>query len=995
MMLDARYLFNAAKLMSLAGSNFPTFATESFGATFNMVWRRMALASALFLSAISCGLTQTPQRYPAVSATNAIRTFHVHDGFFVQLVASEPLVVDPGAMAFDEEGRLFVVEMRDYPLRADTNSPLGQIRMLVDTNSDGVFDVSTVYAKNLPLPSSVICYGGGVFVTATPDILYLKDDNGDGISDTREVVFTGFGNVAGKSVPTTMLNGLTWGLDNRIHGVTSDGGGNIMPVKSRQPGPIPLRSKDFSFDPRMFTIEPETGTGQFGMSFDSRGRKFLCESTHGAKMVMYETRYASRNPFYAPASPMIDLASTPALIYRLTPTNIFSPKFSSNRIATTPTHFSTARGITIYRGNAFPIDYQETEFVCDANANLVHHDRLRENGIALVAERSPEPMEFLASRDPWFHPVALANGPDGALYIADMYRENIAIGNESGRIYRVISRTFKQPPPINFRKAATTNLVTMLASPNGWHRDTAARLIYERQDKTAIPFLNRMLESPAPFGRLHALCALDGLQALTEANVARAFGDRDERVREHAVRLSEKLIPANGAMNDSLWAGLAGLRSDPAPRVRYQLALTAGQARHRRKTTVLTDILRRDPQDKWTRAAVLSSLAENGGEMFAQVVNDRRLRSNASAREFLNELALLIGTSNNTNEIVQTMHALLKVDDVPLAYELWSSLGDGLRRSKNALTHFDPAGTLGALYYSAAVNIDRFTGTNAMRMGAIRLLSETTFAYAGSIFLNLLSAEELPEVKIAALHSLRKFPEPEVSAGIMQRWASMSPQVRAEAMNVLLSRRDGMAALLAGLRNGVIRPRELNAAQIATFLNHHDQQIRDEALKVLGKVILPSRPEALAQFQPTLKLGGRVQNGREIFRARCAFCHRVGNETSSFGVNAEPLRATGKEKLLIDIVDPNCDVPPDHVVYFISTKDSETIAGTILNESPRGILIHQASGLKRFVPISNVEQILSEGTSLMPEGLESGLSPQDMADLLEFITTESRRTAQK
>src|SRR5438105_11742986 len=215
-------------------------------------------------------------RVPPTEPARALSTFKLRPGLRLELAAAEPLVVDPIAICFDEDSRLFVVEMRDYSERRDER--LGRIRLLEDTDGDGHFDKSTVYADNLPWPTAVICWKGGVFVGSTPEILYLTDTNGDGVADTREVVFTGFGNAMERLNVQQLLNSFSWGLDNRIHGATGGNAGLITTPSRPEEKPLELRGRDFSFDPRTLKIRAETGGAQYGLSFDDDGRKVVCSN---------------------------------------------------------------------------------------------------------------------------------------------------------------------------------------------------------------------------------------------------------------------------------------------------------------------------------------------------------------------------------------------------------------------------------------------------------------------------------------------------------------------------------------------------------------------------------------------------------------------------------------------------------------------------------------------------------------------------------------------
>src|SRR2546429_3014443 len=514
------------------------------------------------------------RRFPPTEPDQAVSTFQIKKGFRLELVAAEPLVVDPVAMAFDENGRLFVVEMRDYPERRNEMPHLGRIRMLEDTDGDGRFDKSTVYADNLPWPTAVICWNGGVFVGATPDILYCKDTNGDGVADVREVVFSGFGSdyapyEVNKLNVQALFNSFTWGPDNRIHAASGGNGGKIRLAESeftrvwqgragvtphselRTENSMDLRGHDFSFEPRTLTVRLESDGGQYGLSFDDHGRKFVCSNSAHIREVMYEDRYAGRNPFFAmpPAASDIAADGPAAEVYRISPDEpwrVIRTRWRVTGLFPGPIegggrpsgYFTGATGITIYRGDAFPEDFRGNAFVADCGSNLIHRKKLFPDGVGLIARRPADEQktEFLASRDNWFRPVQMANAPDGALYIADMYRETIEhpwslpeslkkfldlnSGNDRGRIYRIVPEGFQQPTLPHLGTATTKELVALLESPNGWQRDTAARLLYERQDESAVRPLEKLLNnSGSPVARMHALYALAGLAALTQTHL--------------------------------------------------------------------------------------------------------------------------------------------------------------------------------------------------------------------------------------------------------------------------------------------------------------------------------------------------------------------------------------------------------------------------------------------------------------------------------------------
>ena len=376
-------------------------------------------------------------RIPPTEPANALNTFKVKPGFRVELAASEPNVRDPVAISFDEYGRMYVVEMRDYSERRDER--LGEVRLLEDTDNDGAFEKSTVFAGGLPWPTAVICFGGGVFVATTPDILFLRDTNGDGKADERRVVLTGFGKGLERLNVQALPNSFNWTLDHRIHGATGPNGGQVTAVNSPA-APVELRGRDFSFDPRTLDLRAETGGSQHGLTFDNYGRKFVCNNSSHIQTLMYEERYAARNAVYSLPRALVDIAKDggAAPVYRISPDEPWRVIRTQWRVAgkvpgpiegggRASGYFTSATGVTIYRGDAYGPEFVGDAFIGDCGSNLVHRKKVRSNGIGLVAERPADEQktEFLASTDNWFRPVQFANAPDGCLYVLDMYREVI------------------------------------------------------------------------------------------------------------------------------------------------------------------------------------------------------------------------------------------------------------------------------------------------------------------------------------------------------------------------------------------------------------------------------------------------------------------------------------------------------------------------------------------------------------------------------------------
>jgi putative membrane-bound dehydrogenase-like protein len=960
------------------------------------------VAAALFCfalpgwSAESKPETNAAPRVASAPASNALTAFGVKPGFRLELVAQDPLVSSPVAMAFDENGRLFVAEMPEASGSRGTNTPSGRIRLLEDTEGTGDYHASTVYADKLPWVSAVICYGGGVFVAAGHDLMFLKDTRTNGIADERKVVFTGFGGT--NTLETEALpNNFNWGLDSHIH--AANAGLADTASASSTPGSAPawLTGGDFSFDPRTLTVSLEYGPAESGLTFDDRGRKFVCEPMRPLRTAMYEPRYLARNPFFPPPPERVDVASPATVVFRLVPNAPLQPvtgrPVTTNELARAeaqvtymlaPTWLTDARGCVVYRGNAFPSNYLGNVFIADTAARVIHRAVLREAGLDLTAVRTVDETntEFVVSSDHSFRPVQVVNGPDGALYVADRQE-----GRKGGRIWRIVPANFKPPKPPQLGKASTYDLVAMLSHPNGWQRDTAARLLCERRDPAAAALLASMVSSSrVPLGRLHALHVLDSLGVLKEAHVLQALQDPDERVREHAVLLSERLVKA-GVVTDALWGQLRLLATDPSVHVRYQLALTVGEIRRPGKAQFLTDIVWRNPDNFWIRKAILSSLADGAGDFFVSLAADDRVSGDAVGQDWLRRLATMIGVRNQTAEVAQVLTFLGQTpSDRPLAFALLNALGDGLHRARNALPQGDPQSGLRRFYTQGLNALLNNAIPEPLQVEEIRLVGFGPYIYAnvGDLLLLELGGGQSEAIQSAAITVLGCYNDPRIAPGLIQRWGILTPRLRQEAVAALLVLSDRTSTVLTALENGQIAGADLSSAQVDFLRTHRDSDISRRALKLFGPV--PGhRPEAVKRFKPALGLQGIADHGRGIFLARCAACHSPDQKTQALGPDLVSAKLYGKERILMAILEPNTNVRRDYLTYVAETLDGEPLIGCLRNENEVTITLQQVNGGAVVLRRTDIQYLQAQPWSLMPERMEEGLTPQDMADLLEYI----------
>jgi len=399
--------------------------------TLHLVLWGLAFISLSLQSKATDGL-QIPKTAP-LNTNEALKSFTTEHGFQMQLVAAEPLVQDPVAAAFDEDGNLYVVEMSDYPNPLPPNTPpKGRIRKLIDSDDDGIFDKATVFADGLFWPTGVVVSGGGIFVLSVPDIWYFKDSDGDGKADIKEQIATGFViyNVQ------QLANNLRWGIDNKIYGITAGNGANLTFPNSAQKE-LSLRRRDFKFDPITKSFEAISGTGQFGLGFDDNYHRFTCANRDPVLEIVMPANAMDRNPDFAITNAVhncvVEGANSPIPVYPISPpepwrvirTERYKAEgrtFAQSEMVANGV-FTSASGITIYRGDAYPSAMKGQAFIANSAGNLIHRRVLEPKGASHIAKPLDDKSEIMRSKYIWFRPVNFVHSPDGTLYVLDLYRE--------------------------------------------------------------------------------------------------------------------------------------------------------------------------------------------------------------------------------------------------------------------------------------------------------------------------------------------------------------------------------------------------------------------------------------------------------------------------------------------------------------------------------------------------------------------------------------------
>ena len=928
----------------------------------------------------------------------------------VDLVCAEPLIADPVAIDFGRDGSLWVAEMHDYPdgmprgdsspneqHKPDAFVPGGRIRLVRDSDGDGQFDRSTIFLDNIPLPTGVTVWKNGVLVCAAPDILFAEDTDGDDKADVVKKLFSGFGTMNNQA----RLNSLCDGMDGWVYGSCGLFGGTITNL---QGATFELGDRDFRIKPDTGEIEAATGRTQQGRVRDSFGNWFGCDNSNLAFHYPLAEHYLRRNPHIASPASRVNLARTTEAA-RLYPAKTDAQRFA---LSGPPGTVTAACGIGVYSDSSLGPDYQDNLFVCEPVNLLVHRMTLKPQGSSFIAERpaNETETEFLRSTDGWFRPVQAVTGPDGNLWVVDMYRFiiedprwipedelaplDIRAGSTLGRIYRVTNATEKRPP-------ATRMSVMRRGDGPVNHRDPKYS-VYQDLEVQRLESMAKSAARSIPKSTLDAWhkayieaermisyrkLAATGL--LDTEDIRHALTDGDPRIRSFGIRLAERSSARILLLDTILF-----LATDKDPRVRLQAACSLGEWENARIGSTLAKMALKDASDPYIVAAVFSSVNGKNLQAFTKTLFEELAGQEPPPSLMAPFLATAVGYSDDQAIKLALVAVANREGKLPKPWQLdaISNLVGSLAKKQ---TPQPIDSTIQAVIQrtqdQARVMAVEETPGEEVRLAAINLLGRDSSRRLDDVKVlgQLLSPVHPPKVQQAAVEAFERVASNDVPGILAARYRELSPAVQPRAVDVILSRDAWYPLLFAEIAKGEIPSSSITAAQRQELVAHPNKEIRDRAAELLAATYNADRHEVIRQYKVSLDLKGDAERGKALFTKSCFQCHRLGDVGHAVGPNLSMVVNKTPSFLLQEMLDPNRNVDTRYVAYVAATKTGLIRTGILSSESSNSVTLLAAEGKQFTLLRTEIEELRATGKSLMPEGMEKDLSHQAVADLIAFL----------
>lgn len=943
----------------------------------------------------------------------ALESFQLEEGLSIELIAAEPLVVDPVAFAFDEMSRLYVIEDRGYPDPIDgTTAPaIGRIALLTDTNQDGKYDTRTEFATDLTYPNGILPWKGGIFVTCAPHVYYFKDTNNDGIADIKEIVLTGFNS---DKTAQIRVSHPTLGLDGWVYVTSGLNSGKISSPRYPDRPAVSFTTADGRFNPETLEFQPTGGRSQFGLAFDPFGRRFGTSNRHPVMQMMIEPWQLQRNKSlqFAETYQNVSAVEANAKVFPVSgavTTAEFIPSLMGKGHTGT---FTSACGLLIFNGDGLKSAHVGNAFICEPAQNLVQRQIMQPNGVGFTSKLPYEGKEFFSSTDESFRPVFLQHGPDGALYVADMYRKVIdhpayvpaesrhlldfETGKTDGRIYRIFNE--KNQPKESYQRItrfqSNNDLVEGLSSANEWKRQTAFRKILETRDISIAQKLEGLAISAAlPETRTNALWLLHHLGRMEAGILSKALNDKSGDVREQVVKIAALSNKADDTLRDLLVKASA----DKEVKVQYHTALALGDNLDETSVKALAKIAGQNGDDVWVRNAILSGIGDHFPQFLKaiQTQTNNKVTAYAGVMQDLGQLfgnaasvdecqQLLINTLNNKGQYnwrIATMRGL--AEGISKRSEYQGKEGSPLEflagEHKNQLNSFMAEVNKRAVMAGLPVS---------ERKNAVALLGYYRFEEGKNTLAKMLDNQQPADLQVEAIMALRRLNDKDGAHLLTSEktWKGYTPRVKSAAVATLVSNSVFINALFDALDKGIIQPAEISSTDRNRLLKNKEKAIAEQAATFFSVLESGGRMKVYEEMKGLLSRPAVAEKGKEVFVNYCTACHTYGSVP---GGNAGPdlsgVRNQPAEAILLHVIVPNYEVYPAYQTLNIETSDGNNVSGWLLAETDNSVTVRTAFSTEVSVLRKNIRAITNPGISLMPDGLEQSMTQQEMLDLIAFL----------
>ncbi|HEY1049032.1 MAG TPA: PVC-type heme-binding CxxCH protein [Prosthecobacter sp.] len=923
-----------------------------------------------------------------LSPGESAKKWHVREGYEVKLAAAEPVVLDPVAFDWDVEGRLWVVEMADYPLGMDGKGKAGgRVVMVEDTNADDRYDKRTVIAEGLNFPTGILTWRDGAIVTAAPDILFLKPGG------EKKVLFTGFstGN------QQLRVNGLRWGMDGWVYcaaGAHNGGYNKGTQIESKLTGEkIDLGSRDFRFKPDTGEFDPQSGPSQFGRARDDWGNWFGVQNSFPLWHYVLQDHYLLRNPHVIPPDPIHQLFPRNPPVY---PASSMEKRFHSFDQSG---RFTSACGIEIYRDKVLFDDTKTHAFTCEPFHNVVQHNVLEEDGVIFKAVRDPaeSKMDFLASEDRWCRPVMVRTGPDGALWVADMYRYMIEHpqwlpqngkdellphyreGDDKGRIWRVVRSGTNIPSVGSTLQSANKSVRAAFESSNGWIRDKAQmQCLWNKAGGLTIADLSDVVfNTKTPIVQTQAIWTLHQNTTLPPLHLQLLLLNDDDNAVIQGLQIAETMP---WETNEEALMLLVSGNQFSHPRVWMQFVLSAGHWKGDWPADIVAAAIHEAEINSPLSGAAFSSCLPHLTricDQFSDYEGDippgimGALLRCAMGEKNEAAVAAVIAGAKDQPKIAEVL-AVLEEKGLSLADFAKQASSpqaqQGLRRITDTLTKVAEA--VKSAQENPPIAALALLASDRQHRDMVTALLPQIWAKSGNSDVLRLAARLQPQ---------------EGPDFLTVDWSTKTPATRTQIVEALLSSDAWTLALLEKIKTRQIDANALDAATRARLMKHPKKEVQKLAATLLADSTSATRAAVVEKFKPTLKMTGNPAQGKTMFAQVCISCHKLDGVGLDLGPDLRSVAQHDAEKLLNSILDPSAIIEPGFTAYHCTLKNGEQLYGVVATETSASLTLKMAGNLTRSVLRSDIASLKSTGTSLMPEGLEAALTPQSLADLIAYL----------